>query len=80
MSNSHRDKQRWRMKRRERITDADWVQYCRWPQQEPSWWHSMTTHTPARAKERQLLHKRKRDPESEDGNWPDRRKPHLYYW
>ena len=73
MANTHRDKLNAKRKRGQAPPDYLWL----W--REPSWWHRMTTTTPARQKERHLLHKVERG-DDPDGHWPDRRKPHIYYW
>lgn len=54
--------------------DRDWV----W--REPSWWHQETTHQPARRVTAEKLHNVRTGYADDDGNWPDNRKPHVYYW
>ncbi len=57
-------------KQKKRLFGRFWF----WLRSEPSWWHKMKTHIPARAKEKAMLHR------LEEENYPDRKKPHDYYW
>ena len=57
-------------KAKERLFGANW----RWMEKEPKWWRQEFNHTPCRARERNKLSKL----EFED--YPDWKKPHVYYW
>ncbi len=46
----------------------------RWMRNWPRWWDKLRHHAPARRQERDMLAK------LEEENYPDRRKPHNYYW
>jgi hypothetical protein len=51
-----------------------------WAWREPSSWHHEMTHVPARAELRQKLHAVVSGKAEDDGNFPDHKKPHVYYW
>lgn len=57
-------------KQKQRIFGRFW----QWLRNEPKWWQKMTNHVPSRRKERDMLHR------LEEENYPDRKKPHKYYW
>jgi len=44
-----------------------------------SWRHGMMI-VPARAEQRQKLHEVVTGKSEDDGNFPDLKKPHVYYW
>lgn len=46
----------------------------RWLRNWPKWWDKLMHHAPARRQERDMLRK------LEEEGYPDRRKPHNYYW
>jgi hypothetical protein len=49
----------------------------RWTSQTPRWWNRLYHHKPARRKERDRLTETLRGEEPTD--WPDHRKPHIYF-
>jgi hypothetical protein len=55
-------------------SDWHWLSECPW-----RWRHQMMT-VPARAEQRQKLHEIVAGKSEDDGNFPDHRKPHVYYW
>ena len=67
MANTHRDNLNAKRNRRMAPPDDFWMD------REPSWWHQMTTTTPARQKQRRLVHKVLRGDEPTD--WPNWKKP-----
>lgn len=46
----------------------------------PHWWDTLHHTRPARADTRTKLHSVMNNPDLDDGNWPDYRKPHVYYF
>lgn len=54
--------------------------FHRWTSSYPHWWDTLHHHAKARRFNRDKLHQVLKDPESDDGNWRDHRKPHIYYW
>lgn len=81
MSRTFRD---IRNAKRKRLAWKDWPAEIQDPvgfySREPSWWHKETTHRPARRDVFQKLHNVLSGREEDDGNWPDHKKPHIYYW
>lgn len=74
MSRTYRDTRAAKRKRDMAPPDRHWAQ------REPSWWHQLHTHKPARRTLSAKLHNVVTEREEDDGNWPDHRKPHVYYW
>ena len=62
-------------KRKRDLAPPDWY----WLSREPSWWHQLHTHVPARAQLcgglRAVL-----EGTEDQVNLPDHKKPHIYYW
>jgi ABC-type phosphonate transport system ATPase subunit len=73
MSRTHRD--RLNAKRKRRMVKPDW----HWVTQTPSEWVRVMMTAPARREERDKITAVKKG-QDDDGNWPDRKKPHIYYW
>lgn len=73
-----------RQAKRKRLHWKDWPRELDdpkgWTAREPSWWHQETTHQPARADAKAKMHNVLSGRDEDDGNWPDHKKPHVYYW
>lgn len=59
--------------------DADFGHFSSTGGGYPHWWDRLHHTRPARAATRARLQQVLRG-WSDDGNWPDYRKPHIYYW
>jgi hypothetical protein len=54
--------------------------YQHWAQRYPHWWDTLFHHAPARRQLRDKLRQVKKGEIEDDGNWPNHKKPHKYYW
>jgi hypothetical protein len=54
--------------------------YFNWVRSYPHDHDTLYHHAPARRFNRDKLKRVADDPEADDGNWRDHKRPHVYYW
>jgi hypothetical protein len=74
MSRTYKDIRKAKRKRKLASPDILWV----W--RTPSHWTHDMMIVPARAEQRQKMHEVMSGKSEDDGNWPNLKKPHVYYW